>query len=302
MNNSMTGTTRIGDYAVGRVAELQFPAFPATEFLPAATADMVAAARRALPGRIDAAGRLVMSFHSYVIKTGRHVIVVDTCCGQDKNRPGREQFNTGKADFLAGLASHGVKPDAVTHVMCTHLHWDHVGWNTRLVDGQWVPTFPNARVIMAKREYDYWDAIYAKEKAAGKVESLHALGFEDSVLPLKKAEKAVLVADDYELDKGLWLEPCHGHSAGHVVLNVTSAGQRAAFIGDVIHHPMQVLYPDLSCRADLDMNVSRVSRRALIDKHADTGTIVLPQHFSAPSCGTIRRAGPAFTFDFIAGS
>lgn len=293
---------KIGDYQVGRIAELEFPAFPATEFLPAATSEIVAEARRRLGGRITDDGRVVMSFHSFVVRTGRYTIVVDTCCGNDKNRPGREQFNTGKADFLGGLAAHGVKPEDVTHVMCTHLHWDHVGWNTRLVNGQWVPTFPNAKVIMAKREYDYWDAVYAKEKAAGKIESIHALGFEDSVLPLKKAEKAVLVADDYELDKGIWLEPCHGHSAGHVVINMTSGGTRAAFIGDIIHHPMQLLFPDLSCRADLDMDLSRTSRRALIEKHADTGTIILPQHFATPSCGRIRRDGNAFAFDFIAGS
>jgi glyoxylase-like metal-dependent hydrolase (beta-lactamase superfamily II) len=292
----------IGDIEIGRVTELQFPAFPAREFLPDATEDMVTEARRRLPGRITEDGKVVMSFHSFVVRTGRYTIVVDTCCGADKPRPGREQFNQGKADFLAGLAAHGVRPEDVTHVMCTHLHWDHVGWNTRLVDGQWVPTFPNARVIMAKREYDHWDAIYAREKATGRIESIHALGFEDSVLPLKKAEKAVLVADDYELDKGIWLEPCHGHSAGHVVVNMESAGRRAAFVGDVLHHPMQLLYPDLSCRADLDMKASRVSRRALIEKHADTGNVILPQHFATPSCGTIARSGAAFEFKFIAGS
>jgi len=295
-------SVKIGGYTVGRVAELEFPAFQASEFLPDATPDMVAEARRKLPGRIMDDGKVVMSFHSFVLKTGRYTIVVDTCCGNDKHRPGREQFNRDKLDFLGGLAAHGVKPEEVTHVMCTHLHWDHVGWNTRLVNGEWVPTFPNAKVIMAKREYDHWDAIYAKEKSAGKVESLHAIGFEDSVLPIKKAEKAVLVADDYELDKGIWLEPCHGHSAGHVVMNVDSGGQRAAFVGDVIHHPMQLLYPDLSCRADLDMNASRVSRRALIEKHADSGSIILPQHFATPSCGRIKRAGNAFDFEFIAGS
>ena len=133
--------------------------------LPAATPEMVAKASRELPGRITADGKIVMSFHAFVLQNraphdpGRY-----DCCGANKPRPGREQFNQGKQDFLARLAGLGVKPEAVTHVMCTHLHWDHVGWNTRLVDGQWVPTFPNARYIMAKREYDYWDGVYAKEK------------------------------------------------------------------------------------------------------------------------------------------
>ena len=293
-------TTRIGDYSVGRITELQFAPFAATEFFPAATPEMVQAASRALPGRFTDDGKIVMSFHAFVLRTGRHTIMVDTCCGADKPRPGREQFNVGKQDFIAGLAAVGVKPEEVTHVMCTHLHWDHVGWNTRLVDGRWVPTFPNAKYVMAKREYDYWDGVYAKEK--GKQDNMHALGFEDSVLPVMRAEKAILVADDYELDKGISLEPCHGHSPGHVVINVASGGKKGVFIGDVIHHPIQLLHPELSTRADFDQNAARASRTALIEKHAGTGTLVLPQHFATPTCGTIERAGGAFRFDFIQGS
>ncbi|MDX2156508.1 MAG: MBL fold metallo-hydrolase, partial [Hyphomicrobiaceae bacterium] len=196
---------KLGDYEVGRIAELEFPAFPAREFLPAATGEIVAEARRLLPGRITDDGRVVMSFHSYVLKTGRYTIMIDTCCGTDKPRPGREQFNTGKKDYLGGLAALGVKPEEVTHVMCTHLHWDHVGWNTRLVNGEWVPTFPNASYVMAKREFDYWDDVYQKVK--GRKDNIHALSFEDSVLPVIRAEKAVLVADDFELDRGISLEP-----------------------------------------------------------------------------------------------
>ena len=290
----------IGAHTVGRVAELQFAPFAALEFFPAATPDMVDQARRALPGRIAADGKIVMSFHSFVLKTGRDTILVDTCCGADKPRPGREQFNEGKQDFLAGLAGLGVRPQDVTVVLCTHLHWDHVGWNTRLIDGRWVPTFPNARHVIAKREYDHWNAVYAKEK--GRTENMHALAFEDSVLPIMHAEKAILVEDDYEFDKGIWLEPCHGHSPGHVVINVASDGKKGVFIGDVIHHPLQLMFPDLSTRADFEMNAARVTRRALIEKHADTGALVLPQHFATPSCGTIKRAGDAFRFDFIEGS
>ena len=292
---------KIGAYDVGRIAELQFPAFPAGEFLPQATPEIIAEAKAKLPGRITDDGRVVMSFHSYVLKTGRHTIMIDTCCGVGKHRPGREQFaDANKADFLGGLAAHGVKPEEVTHVMCTHLHWDHVGWNTKLVNGQWLPTFPNARYIVAKREYDYWDAFYQNEK--GKRDNLNAVAFEDSILPIKKADKIVLVADDFEIDKGLVLEGCHGHSPGHVVLNVDSGGQKGVFIGDVIHHPMQILFPHLSCRADFDMDASRVSRTALIEKHAGSGALVLPQHFATPSCGRIKKAGSSFTFDFVAGS
>jgi glyoxylase-like metal-dependent hydrolase (beta-lactamase superfamily II) len=291
-------TLAIGDYSVGRVAELEFPAFPAQEFFPAATAAMIDEARRHLPDRISADGRIIMSFHSFVLRTGRLTIVIDTCC--NKSRPGRPQFDAGKRDYLADLAALGVKPEAVTHVMCTHLHWDHVGWNTRSVGGQWVPTFPNARYIMAKREYDHWNAVYAKEGAGPG--NIHAMAFEDSVLPIMRAEKAVLVADDFELDKGISLEPCPGHTPGHVVVNVASGGKRGVFVGDVIHHPMQLLFPELSSRADADMDASRPTRRALIEKHVDTGNIVMPHHFATPCSGTIERAGAAFRYTPIAGS
>ena len=291
-------TLAIGTFSIGRVTELEIPAFHALEFLPAATPAMLEQAHREFPGRLNADGKLIMSFHAFVLKTGRHTILVDTCC--NKSRPGREQFDHGRRDFLAGLAALGVKPEAVTHVMCTHLHWDHVGWNTRLVDGQWVPTFPNAKYIMAKREYDYWDSVYANDKGRG--ENIHALAFEDSVLPVMRAERAVLVQDDFELDHGISFEPCHGHSPGHVVLNVASGGKRGVFIGDAIHHPMQILFPELSTRADFDQNASRVSRRALIEKHAGSGNIVLPQHFAAPSCGMIERRGDGFRFNAIDGS
>jgi glyoxylase-like metal-dependent hydrolase (beta-lactamase superfamily II) len=288
----------IGAFDIGRVAELEFPVFPALEFFPNATAEMVARAKREFPGRISPDGRIVMSFHSFVLKTGRSTVLIDTCCA--KSRPGREQFDAGKRDFLGGLAALGVKPEEVTHVMCTHLHWDHVGWNTRRVDGQWVPTFANAKYVMAKREYDHWDGVYAGQK--GKTDNIHAMAFEDSVLPIMRAERAVLVQDDFELDTGVSLEPCHGHTPGHVVVNLASQGRKGVFIGDAVHHPMQLLFPALSSRADGDMDASRVTRCALLEKHADTGTVVMPHHFATPSCGTIETAADGFRFAFIEGS
>ena len=292
------GTFALGDITIGRVAEIELPAFPALEFLPAATPAMLEEARHAMPARFSTDDKLIMSFHSFVLRTGRHTIVVDTCCG--KSRPGREQFDTGRKDWLAGLNALGVKPEEVTHVMCTHLHWDHVGWNTRRVDGQWAPTFTNAKYIMAKREYDHWDAVYAKEGTKGG--NIHAMAFEDSVLPIMRAERAILVKDDFELDRGISFEPCAGHSPGHVVLNLESNGRRGVVIGDVVHHPMQLMFPELSTRADFDMNASRVTRRALIEKHAGTGNLVMPHHFAAPSCGTFERAGAGFRFEAMAGS
>jgi len=287
----------IGEFTIDRVTEVELPAFPATQFFPAATDDMVATAREALPGRINAEGRIVMSFHAFILRTGRHTILVDSCCG--KRRPGREHLDDAKQDFLAGMAAAGVHPEEITHVMCTHLHWDHVGWNTRRANGGWAPTFPNAQYVMAKREYDHWNEVYASGREP---DSIHVQAFEDSVLPIMRAERAVLVEDDFDLDTGIALEPCPGHTPGNVVINVANGGERGVFIGDVLHHPIQLVFPELSSLADTDQDKSRVSRKALIEKHADTDTRLLTQHFSTPSCGTIRRAGDAFGFDFMDGT
>ena len=284
--------TRIGDFSVDRVVELEFPAFVVREFFPACTEEILADGKARLDRLISADNKLLMSFHSFILRTPKHTILIDTCCGNNKSRPARAEFSMIQTNYLADLATAGVKPEQVDYVMCTHLHWDHVGWNTRLIDGRWVPTFPNAKYIVAKREYDHWDAMYAR----GDRNNMHVLSFEDSVLPIKRAEQAVLVADDFELEKGLRLEPCPGHTPGLVVINLESNGQRGVFTGDAIHHQLQLLHPQLSCRADTDLALSTVTRRALMEKHAESGAIVMPAHFPMPTAGRIVRDGNAFGF------
>ena len=283
---------RFGDFAVDRVVELELPAFVAREFFPACTAEELADGKARLGKLISADDKLLMSFQSFILRTPKHTILIDTCCGNHKPRPARAEFSMLQTDYLTKLATAGVKPEQVDYVMCTHLHWDHVGWNTQLLDGRWVPTFPNAKHIIAKREYDYWDQMYA----AGNRDNMHVLAFEDSVLPVKRAEQAVLVDDDFEMEKGLWLEPCPGHSPGLVLINVEHGGKRGVFVGDAIHHQLQLLYPHLSCRADADMALSAVNRRAFMEKHADSDTLVLPAHFPMPTAGRIVRDRNAFSF------
>jgi glyoxylase-like metal-dependent hydrolase (beta-lactamase superfamily II) len=286
---------QIGDYAIDRLVELEFDAFVAREFFPAITDAQLADGKARLGKLISADDKLHMSFQTFVLRTPKHTILIDTCCGSHKSRPARPHFDMIETNYLADLAAMGVKPEQVDYVMCTHLHWDHVGWNTRLQDGQWVPTFPNAKHIIAKREYDFWDAVYAK----GDRSNMHVLSFEDSILPIKRAEQAVLVSDDFELEKGIRLEPCHGHSPGLVLINVESGGKRGVFVGDAIHHQLQFLYPELSCRADTDMALSAKNRRAFLEKHAETNTIVMPAHFPMPSAGRVGRDGKGFGFKAV---
>ncbi len=287
--------TQIGSFEVCQVVEHTAPLMPAREFFPDLTAEMLAAARPQIPeGHLTQDDQIHLSFHSYVLKTGRYTILIDTCCGNDKTRPSRPAFANLQTDYLGRLAAAGCTPEDVDFVMCTHLHWDHVGWNTRLVDGAWVPTFANAKYIMARREYEHWDRLFATDPS-----SMHRFGFEDSVAPLVRAERAVLVDDDHEIDGGVWLEPCHGHSPGHVVVNIRSKDAGGVMTGDVIHHRVQLVYPDLSTIADSDRDQARASRTALMAKHADTGNVIFPAHFRAPSFGCLERKASGSGYNWV---
>ncbi|MGI9524445.1 MAG: MBL fold metallo-hydrolase [Hyphomicrobiaceae bacterium] len=276
---------RVGAFDVRRVPEMTAPLMPVLEFFPELTVEMLGTVRSLLPvGNLTSADEMILSFHSYVVNTGRYTILIDTCCGNDKQRPSRPAFSNLATDYLEALAAAGVHPEAVDYVMCTHLHWDHVGWNTRLVSGVWSPTFPNAKYIMARREYDFWNDAYTRDPSGR-----HGPGFADSVAPIVRAEKAILVEDDFEIDAGVWLEPCHGHSPGHVVVNLESGDGRGLMTGDAIHHRLQLHYPALSTIADTDEDLARETRTALLERHADTGHILFPSHFPPPSFGSIRR-------------
>jgi glyoxylase-like metal-dependent hydrolase (beta-lactamase superfamily II) len=265
--------TRIGNFEVARVADYEGPFFAPGDFFPDFDPAVVEENAALLGPRLiePGTGKLIFSFHSFVIKTGRHTILVDACIGNDKERPTRPQFHRMKSPFIEDLARLGVKPEDVDYVMCTHLHWDHVGWNTRLADGQWVPTFPKALYVVAKREYDHWQGV-------------HDSGVED----------------DYALDDGLWFEGYPGHTPGNVVIHARSGGQRGVFIGDVLHHPLQCLKPEWSTMACSDPEGSRASRIRLVQEHADSGALILPAHFPAPTAGWIRPHSGAYRFDFQA--
>lgn len=286
--------TRVGEFQIDRVVEWEGPFIRPEELFPDYEPGL-AESIRDWSGQIiepSGEGRMLMSFHSFVLRTGRHTILVDTCCGNDKERVARPQGHRLRTGFLDALARADVRPEQVDFVMCTHLHWDHVGWNTQLVDGQWVPTFPNARYVIARREYEHWDALHA----AGSP-SIHCVGFEDSVQPIVRAERAVLVEDGHEIENGVWLEAFPGHTPGNIAINLHSAGVGGVFCGDVIHSPLQLARPAMSSRACHDEAGSRASRLRFIEKHADTGNVVMPAHFLAPSAGRIVRRGGAFRFD-----
>ncbi len=290
--------TRIGDFEVHRISEFEGPFITPEIFFPEYDPDVLKANPDMQgPGLIDpASGKLVFSFHSFVVKTGRHNILIDSCIGNHKERPTRPQFHRLQSPFLADLASAGLRPENIDYVMCTHLHWDHVGWNTQLTNGQWAPTFPNARYIMARREFEHWRGMHERGE-----ESPHVRAFDDSVLPVVRSGQSVLVNDDYAFEDGidkLWFEPAPGHTPGNVVIHARSRDDRAVFLGDVIHHQFQLMQPAWSTLACTDPMLSKATRVRLIEEYADAGTRLLPGHFPAPTAGRIVRRGGAYRYVF----
>ena len=238
---------------------------------------------------------MTFSVHSWVIELDGQTILVDTCDGNHKNRslPAVHQLDS---DYLGNLRRAGFAPEDIDLVMCTHLHFDHVGWNTRLENGRWVPTFPNARYLFGKRDYAYF-------QTNPEGEALHYEAFLDSILPVMEAGRGELVDEDFvahrEIGDGVWLEPAFGHSPGCCTINAQADGPPALFWGDVIHHPVQLIRHDLPFAYDADGVAACKVRKATMDRLADTDTLCFPAHFRRTSAGYVKRDGDAFRYEWI---
>lgn len=289
-------TVTIGRFRIDRVVESEEPLVAPEIFFPESTADVFEEHAGWLEPRYrdPASGKLVICVQSYVLRTDRHTILVDGCVGNDKDRDVFPQWNRQSYRYLEDLAAIGLQPDEIDIVMCTHLHTDHVGWNTRLVDGRWVPTFPNARYLFGRREYEDRERQLAAQGPAG-----HGQAFADSVLPIIEAGLATLIEDDHQIEDGVWLEPAPGHTAGNMIVNLQSDGQRAVISGDVIHHPVQLVRPDWSSRACEDRPASRRTRRALLERCCDTDIVLAPTHFASPSLGRVITVGDRFGYEDV---
>ena len=275
---------KLGDLEIHRAIESEVPIFDTFTFFPDATRDVVEANKDWLmPRYIDPNTiEIILCIQSYIIKTSHHTILVDTCVGNHKSRPARPSWHMQNAPFIEELANVGVHPEEVDFVLCTHLHVDHVGWNTKLVDGRWVPTFPNAKYIFSRNEYELWESRHENGEAVPV-----PLVYEDSVLPIVEAGQAIIVEDTHQIDDGMWLEPAPGHTPGHVMLNLKSREETALMSGDAIHHPIQLIRPEWSSRACEDPHMSAVSRTKMLERVADTNTLLCPAHFGSPTMGHV---------------
>jgi glyoxylase-like metal-dependent hydrolase (beta-lactamase superfamily II) len=277
---------KVGDVKITRIIESEAP-WPGTWLLPDATAENVQKeADWLFPIFTDEKGKLRMSIHALILESQGKRIIVDTCIGNDKVRSNPVWSNL-KLPFLSDLEKAGYPRDKIDKVVCTHLHVDHVGWNTSLKNGNWVPTFPNARYIIGGTEWDYWSHFDGKD-ARDPV--------EDSVRPCVDAGVADLVDSNFRITDEVWLEPTPGHTPGHHSVRISSKGQDAVITGDLIHHPIQMKFPEWDDGFDSDLPMAKKTRRAFCEKYADTNVVVFGTHFATPSAGKISKAGDSFRY------
>ena len=253
---------RIGDVKITRIVELQVTG-GSRFILPQATREEIQAIDWIAPHFADADGRLIMSIHALIVETPDRRIMVDTCLGNDKQRaiPG---WNMRHGPFLEDIAAAGYPRDSIDTVLCTHLHVDHVGWNTMLVDGKWQPTFPNARYLIGAKEWEHWSSQNANQRRGDDI-----LG--DSVRPVFDAGLADLVEMDHAVGDGVWLEPTPGHTPGHVSVRISSR--------------------------DSDAHAARTTRLAFLERYADGPVLVIGTHFATPTAGHIARDGDVYRLD-----
>ena len=290
---------QLGRMQVHKIYEMESPT-PLLFQLPGVTADDLARLSRWYAQPDEITGNPETSFmtfavHSWVIELDGLTILVDTCDGNHKHRS-IESVNQLDTRYLENLRAAGFAPEDIDIVMCTHLHFDHIGWNTRLENGKWVPTFPKARYLFGRRDYEYF-----KANPAG--EEFHYEAFLDSIVPIMDAGLGEIVEEDMvvhrEIGDGVWLEPAFGHSPGCCTVNATAGGQQAIFWGDVIHHPVQLIRFDLPFAFDTDPTLARAVRKATMERAADQELLCFPAHFRRTSAGHVKRDGDLFRYEFL---
>jgi glyoxylase-like metal-dependent hydrolase (beta-lactamase superfamily II) len=276
---------KIGDVTVTKIVELEV-AGKATWIVPELTPENLATVAWCRPHFATEDGRVVMSVHALVVESRGRRILVDTCVGNDKtlNIP---NWNNRQGPFLTDLAAAGFPAAAIDTVLCTHLHVDHVGWNTSLENGRWVPTFRHARYLWHRTEYEHWSR--TEQDVYGPV-------VQQSVLPVFEAGLVDLVDATHAVTDEVRLEPTHGHTPGHVSVRISSRGEEAVITGDLMHHPAQCAHPEWHSSADSDPQQAERTRRDFLARHADRPTLVIGTHFAGPTAGRIVRDGDTYRF------
>jgi len=289
-------TWTIGAVSVTRVEEqIGFASFPPEQYLAGFERELL---QRHLPWLVPhhyspEHDRLVTSVHSWLIRTDRHTILLDSCGGNHKERPGLARFHQRDTPYLARLREAGAAPEDIDIVLCTHLHADHVGWNTMLRDGRWIPTFPNAKYLFSRSEDEYGDP---RRNPAADADPQRGCAYRDSVLPVIEAGQVEFIDDGSKIIDGLFFQDAVGHTAGHGLLKLESGNDAAVFPGDSLHQPMQVFRPDWNSRFCEQAGPARATRRSILDYCSDRHALLLPAHFGAPHGGYVTRHAAGYDF------
>jgi glyoxylase-like metal-dependent hydrolase (beta-lactamase superfamily II) len=283
-------TLTLGEVAIARIVEIGRSAFPTAQMLPESEAGRIVHHHRWIKPHFwdDVTGDLGSRIQTWIVRTPQHTVLVDTGVGNDKERHETPLWNKRAGGYLDDLRAAGVTPDQVDLVLCTHLHVDHVGWNTRRVDGRWVPTFPKATYLFPGGEWDFWK----HEHAAGREKSGC---IADSVLPVVEAGQAMMVDRTHRIDPWLSYEPWVGHTPEHVAVRLHTGAGDAVFSGDLMHRVVQVAEPQWSSIFCYDGKQAASTRKAFVERHAASGDLVLPAHFPHP--GRIVRDGDGHRFE-----
>ena len=281
---------KFGKAEVTRVEEYHGLGFPPAQFLPDWSDEKVAEHLEWLvPGHFSPEnGLLVGSNHSWLIRLPNLTVLVDACSGSHKLRPHSPFFSMLDLPYMENLAKTGVKPEEIDIVLCTHLHLDHIGWNTHLVDGRWVPTFPNAKYVVSKTEFELLMEVEAQDGDNPNI-------IEDTIRPIIDSGQWLVIEGEYQLSEELFIEPSPGHTPGHVRLRLKASDGDALFTGDIIHYPIQLYFPEWNSFACRDADEARLTRRKLLEECSETSTVLLPAHFAHPhTCRVGKRVGEGF--------
>lgn len=275
---------KIGDVEIWRILEMNGPFREATTLFPNAGDDVAEVLAAENPGVVDVpTGRVILPVQGFLLKTPDHVVLVDACVGNHKTASFPDWHMRSDGRFMAALTAAGITPEDVDYVMCTHLHADHVGWNTQLVDGRWVPTFPNARYLLPSADLRMYESLE---------EPLPT--YTDSILPVIAAGQGEAVTADHTLGDLIDLIPTPGHTPGHVSVRIRSDGREAVITGDALHVIPQCKHPEWHFTYDADPDLAVTSRRMLLETVSESGARVLGTHFQLPSLGRVRADGDVF--------
>ena len=268
---------RVGGAAVTTIVETQTSGIPPQLFFPDASPDDIVAHDWLIPNHAHSDGSIVFRVQAFVVELDGRTTLVDPCVGNHKVRA-LPFWHDQEWPWFERFVEAGFDPDHIDQVVHTHLHADHVGWDTRLVDGAWQPTFPRARYVYVARELEHWHAEEHRQ-----AEDVYA----DSIGPIVAAGLADIVADDVDLGGGLRLVPTPGHTPGHVSLDIDGRGVHAVITGDLLHHPVQLARPDIAEVADWDIEIAHATRLDFFAHHGERGSLVFVTHFATPAVGRI---------------